>query len=251
MSSEEDDYMSDAFLAKLDDKRPGLITGKKAEKLIREEKIRQRDEKHREEQRLKSRKRVAERMLENREDGLNTKLSEAEPENKGLKLMMKMGFKVGSGLGKDGEGRKEPVPINEVKTDKKGIGKAMKEKSDKQFIKNNIIQRQKMKIVNEKKLQSDFKSAQRERAVDNQIYKYVCQAQKALYDLDSQKDITQPDNPLYWPKGAVKEKELSHDDPKEKQDLEELELLQKNPLISNQIIHKRVPGNNNISSVTA
>ena len=40
MSSEEDDYMSDAFLAKLDDKRPGLITGKKAEKLIREEKIR-------------------------------------------------------------------------------------------------------------------------------------------------------------------------------------------------------------------
>ena len=40
MSSEEDDYMSDAFLAKLDDKRPGLITGKKAEKLMREEKIR-------------------------------------------------------------------------------------------------------------------------------------------------------------------------------------------------------------------
>ena len=108
-----------------------------------------------------------------------------------------------------------------------------------------------VKIVNEKKLQSDFKSAQRERAVDNQIYKYVCQAQKALYDLDSQKDITQPDNPFYWPKGAVKEKELSHDDPKEKQDLEELELLQKNPLISNQIIHKRVPGNNDISSVTA
>ena len=32
--------MSDAFLAKLDDKRPGLITGKKAEKLMREEKIR-------------------------------------------------------------------------------------------------------------------------------------------------------------------------------------------------------------------
>ena len=33
-----------------------------------------------------------------------------------------------------------------------------------------------VKVVNEKKLQSDFKSAQRERAVDNQIYKYVCQA---------------------------------------------------------------------------
>merc|ERR1711990_1246323 len=82
-----------------------------------------------------------------RGEGLNTKLSEAEPENKGLKLMMKMGFKVGSGLGKDGEGRKEPVPINEVKTDKKGIGKAMKEKSDKQIIKNNIMKRQKSNYI--------------------------------------------------------------------------------------------------------
>ena len=50
--------------------------------------------------------------------------------------------------------------------------------------------------------------------------------QKALYDLDSQNDITQPDNPLYWPKGAVKD--LSQDEPKEKGDLDELELLQKN-----------------------
>ena len=61
--------------------------------------------------------------------------------------MMKMGFKVGSGLGKDGEGRKEPVPINEVKTDKKGIGKAIKEKSDKEFIKNNIMKRQKSNYI--------------------------------------------------------------------------------------------------------
>ena len=58
-----------------------------------------------------------------------------------------MGFKVGSGLGKDGEGRKEPVPINEVKTDKKGIGKAMKEKSDKEIIKTNIMKRQKSNYI--------------------------------------------------------------------------------------------------------
>ena len=65
--------------------------------------------------------------------------------------------------------------------------------------------------------------------------------------MDSQNDITQPDNPLYWPKGAVKD--LSQDEPKEKDDLDELELLQKNPLISNQIIHKRVPGKNLCSRV--
>ena len=39
MSDSEDDYMSDAFLSKLEDTRPGLIQGKKAEKLMKEEKI--------------------------------------------------------------------------------------------------------------------------------------------------------------------------------------------------------------------
>ena len=45
-----------------------------------------------------------------------------EPENKGLAMMQKMGFKIGTGLGKDGEGRRNPVQIGEVKEDKKGIG---------------------------------------------------------------------------------------------------------------------------------
>ena len=39
MSDSEDDYMSDAFLSKIEDTRPGLIKGKKAEKLMKEEKI--------------------------------------------------------------------------------------------------------------------------------------------------------------------------------------------------------------------
>ena len=38
--SDEDDYMSDAFLKSLEDKRPGLIHGKKAQQLMKEEKIR-------------------------------------------------------------------------------------------------------------------------------------------------------------------------------------------------------------------
>lgn len=45
-----------------------------------------------------------------------------EPDNKGLAMMQKMGFKIGNGLGPDGEGRRNPVQIGEVKEDKKGIG---------------------------------------------------------------------------------------------------------------------------------
>ena len=59
--------------------------------------------------------------------------------------MMKMGFKVGSGLGKDGEGRKEPVPLNEVKMDKKGVGKNMRERQQRQQVRNLVDQRAKSK----------------------------------------------------------------------------------------------------------
>ena len=73
--SDEDDYMSDAFLQSLDDKWPGLIHGKKAQRLIKEERIRQIDADHREQQRLKSRKRLAEQMIDAREEALATRYS--------------------------------------------------------------------------------------------------------------------------------------------------------------------------------
>jgi len=43
MSDSEDDYMSDAFLASLTDTRPGLIHGKKAEKLQKQEQAAQKE----------------------------------------------------------------------------------------------------------------------------------------------------------------------------------------------------------------
>ena len=44
-------------------------SGKKAERLIKEEKIKQKDAEHRERQRIKSRKRIAEQMQDNRQEG--------------------------------------------------------------------------------------------------------------------------------------------------------------------------------------
>ena len=46
------------------------------------EKVRQIDAAYRDKMKEKSRKRVAERMADAREDGLATKLSESEPQNK-------------------------------------------------------------------------------------------------------------------------------------------------------------------------
>ena len=110
--------------ASLTDTRPGLIHGKKAEKLQKQEQAAQKEREKREAKKNKyfenQKKNLATLMTETREDSLQTSIAESNPENKGLKLMMKMGFKVGAGLGKEGEGRKAPVPIGDVKVDKKG-----------------------------------------------------------------------------------------------------------------------------------
>jgi len=53
-----------------------------------------------------------------RESGLAEKLG---PSNKGFNMLIAMGFTPGSGLGKEGEGRKEPIGIN-VRRGKNGLG---------------------------------------------------------------------------------------------------------------------------------
>ena len=60
--------------------------------------------------------------------------------------MMKMGFKVGSGLGKLGEGRKVPVPVNDVKVDKKGVGVKMKEREREKMLVEMALKRRKSKF---------------------------------------------------------------------------------------------------------
>lgn len=246
--SDEDDYMSDAFLQSLDDKRPGLIHGKKAQRLIKEERIRQIDADHREQQRLKSRKRLAEQMIDAREEALATSLTEAEPENKGLKLMMKMGFKVGSGLGKLGEGRKVPVPVNDVKVDKKGVGVKMKEREREKMLVEMALKRRKMSAQNEKSLTRNYKQNARIKAYQARNYKFVAQSQKALYDLDSNNDVTEPDNPHHWPKFTRKPKEVEKTED-ETSDINQKLALMADPLNSSSILEKRVLGNDQIENV--
>jgi len=244
MSDEEDDYMSEAFLQSLDDKRPGLIHGKKQQELIRQERIRAKDAEHREQQRLKSRKRLVEQMLDTREEALATSLVEAEPENKGLKLMLKMGFKPGTGLGPAGEGRKIPVPINDVKMDKKGVGIKERERERERTLIQLAQKRRKMNAQNQKTLTKSYKQNARQRAYQQRVFKFVAQSQKALYELDSQNNITEADNPLHWPKFArAPEKEEEEEAEKAVDDsettIDQKLALMADPLNSQFILEKR------------
>lgn len=103
MSDEEEDYMSDAFLAKLQDVTPSLIKNAA-------EKRRNEIEAKRQLQLKSKPKSVQELQEEKLKEGLNTALTS---DNKGFAMLSKMGFKPGTSLGKsstaESSGIKEPI----------------------------------------------------------------------------------------------------------------------------------------------
>ena len=94
MAAEEDeeDYMSDAFLLRLEDTRPGLAFGTAARECKKEAKRKQKDAQNRT-------KPLKERESERRDKALSNAIDSS---NKGFALLAKMGYKEGKGLGKQG-----------------------------------------------------------------------------------------------------------------------------------------------------
>ncbi|KAK9498806.1 hypothetical protein O3M35_003363 [Rhynocoris fuscipes] len=172
-SDEEVDYMSDAFVCTNPDAdiRPGL--NPKLRKIKEQPKP------------------VSVKVLEKekRDDGLQTPLTS---ENKGFAMLAKMGFKPGSGLGKSGDGRAEPVPIN-VKTNREGLGR-------------NLIRREvmelKAKLRKESKKNDNDVDDYRKRIVEEANIRTckidLSRSQKACYNLDTKEGILEPDEDWFW-----------------------------------------------------
>lgn len=111
-ADEEEDYMSDAFLAKLQDVTPSLV---KNSAIRRKNEIESRQVKERE-----KRKPIFEQEKEKLKDGLNKAITS---DNKGFNLMAKMGYKEGASLGKnDSDGIKIPIKINAYNEGRLGLG---------------------------------------------------------------------------------------------------------------------------------
>lgn len=169
MSEEEDDYMSLKFLEEAEQfetKRQETYSERRKRQLREHEKNTQ----------IKSRAQLEAEQLEK---GLNQ--SVAQSENKGMKMLMKMGFKQGSGLGKDGI--KEPIQVD-LKKDRMGIGmKRAREQDEERELEHELKKRNEMDP-------QEYRNMMAQRAKDNQYIRYLTAAVSICEKMDAEKEIT-------------------------------------------------------------
>ena len=213
-SEEECDYMSEEFLLQCcpKDVKPGLTKTKSQQ---RELEVAKRQQELREEARQAKRfkKSTKELEVEAREEGLSTKLDSS---NKGFALLEKMGYKPGTGLGKTGGGREEPVEVV-VKEGRSGLGRdeAMRRIA---MEKCRIIEQRTKQIVNEFD-PAAFRAQMREKHLARRIESDLYKAQKSCRDLDSSKDFSEPAESWFWP--AVEKTKTEEEEEESEEEAEE------------------------------
>ncbi|XP_042289029.1 G patch domain-containing protein 11 [Thunnus maccoyii] len=213
MSDEEEDYMSDAFLSKIQDVKPGVS-------MVRRVKEAMKKEAEQKEKNIRNRQKTyKEQEKDSREAALQSSISN---ENKGFALLQKMGYKAGQGLGKQGAGRVDPIPLN-IKTDRGGIGmeEVKKRKAEEEL--EHYRQKVRAKQQNETKSLEDFRSRVRTEREERKIEGDLRRSQSACEQLDSQKGITVPREDWYWPKAeADDEEEEVEEEEEEEEEIVEL-----------------------------
>lgn len=189
MSADEDDYMSANFLAESEDLRPGLVHSRTTKRRFEAEK------KHHEANKMSRTKSTKQLMEDTRTEALNKPLGE---ENKGFNLLKMMGFKPGMGLGKAasaGSSLKEPIPIV-VRANRGGLGQETEARE-------RIEARLKTTSEAEcNRMAEEFRSAKRSKALLQQVEGDLRKSQRACYNLDNSKDITEPEQPWFWPRST-------------------------------------------------
>ncbi|KAM4599732.1 G patch domain-containing protein 11 [Fundulus diaphanus] len=217
MSDEEEDYMSDAFLSKIQDVKPGVDMVRRAKEAIKKE------EKRKEKNIQNRQKSYKEQEKESREAALQSSISN---QNKGFALLQKMGYKAGQGLGKAGAGRVDPIPLN-IKADRGGIGleELKKRKAEEEL--HHYRQKVRAKQQNEAKSLEDFRSRVRTEREERKIEGDLTRSQRSCEQLDNQKGITVPREPWYWPKVEADNEEDSDEEEEEEEEIIELNSFDK------------------------
>ena len=123
-------------------------------------------------------------------DGLKKPMSR---DNFGMRMLEKMGFHSGQGLGKNGGGIKEPIEV-QLKYDKVGIGhmEAERKQKEENEYKESLQSIRRQIYLNMKKQR--FEEWTKEKANMKQVIKDIREAQGVIETLDEEND--KPRNPL-------------------------------------------------------
>ncbi|XP_071493926.1 G patch domain-containing protein 11-like [Diadema antillarum] len=218
-SGEEEDYMSDSFLVESKESKPGQLSwGRAARQHRQDEKRRQANQKNK-----AKFKPVKQHEEEQRQKGLNSAIS---TESKGFAMLQKMGYKQGSGLGKTGTGRAEPIGI-EIKTGKGGLGQQteLKRKQAEMERMREVMAQKRVKMEASRK--GNFLRHQSDRFLEKEAEHDLYNSQKACAHLDHGEGLSEPEVTWYWPKqmlpGYTEEEEEEEEEGEEKEEEEEEE----------------------------
>ncbi|XP_018496027.1 G patch domain-containing protein 11 [Galendromus occidentalis] len=190
---EEDDYMSDKILQKIEDVRPGVPMKKNQE---REFQVSKRKAELNRLNRFKKRHVLEE---EQRKEGLSKPIDES---NKGFALLSKMGFKPGMSLGTQSTSSPEPAlvaPIEvKMKTDGRGgLGMAAKkEESAKERLQKHLEEASKRDCS---KMAKNFRKDKQSQYDDRALRGDVQKSQRACRQLELELGLTRPKKKHFWP----------------------------------------------------
>ncbi|CAN0187640.1 unnamed protein product [Ascophyllum nodosum] len=180
---DEDDYLSAAFVME----KPNPPRGKRAK------------EEDPERGRVLSKKAIAQKMEERREEGLQQKIGK---DNAGFKLLMKLGYK-GGGLGKDGGGASNPI-VPQLKQDRLGLGRVSETKRKKEEQKERAKKKAERDARREVERRENFRLSKAAQFVDRRLREDLGKVRRLVESLDEAEGRPRS---VMWPDEASLEDE--------------------------------------------
>lgn len=193
MADDDDDYMSDAVLAKCGQgvagsSSSGLCWDPKVQRKRKlEEKVVHTNAKNR----TKPARAIEQ---EHRDAGLKAVLDE---KNKGFALLQKMGYKPGTAIGKAGVGLVEPISV-ELKLSRTGLGTEAEAKRKQDEARARLQSFAARRTHLEASLKADFVGSMSARFNVKAVERDLHQSQKVCEQLDAAKGIEQPVRSFFW-----------------------------------------------------
>lgn len=206
---EEDDYMSDDLLKKINDTRPGLTSTSQARKYDLEKKQQEINKLNKE--KFKSIKAMEE---DRRTEALSKSITVVDNKNKGFNLMKKMGYEIGMSLGKEGKiGIQEPIDVK-LKSDREGLGAENEKKRKLEEYKNEMYKKRKQNQMSEEYNRSVFMDAKKKEFRFKHLRGSLFKCQKICYQLDKKSNLEKPHKDFiwFWPSFAIETQKEEKDD---------------------------------------